>query len=331
MPTRHPSAPPARCAGSGGEPLAAALDADRVRSWVPARSDVAHKGTSGSVLCICGSLLYPGAAALTSAAAARAGTGLVAVALPIVRGAPAAPAWSAPLLSDTIRHALPWTARRHRPGVGTAELVQSGHWGAAAADAVLAGGQVRAVLIGNGLGTAPPPTAFLRRWLQILRSGADAPTLIVDGDGLTGLSRIPAWWRDLPGDRLILTPHPTERRRLLEAAGLGSDVPAVAGLWNQVLVAKDAQTSVWRGSDLLGTFAGHIPALATAGSGDVLAGIIAGLVAQGAPPHQAAAAGVVLHGEAGRLLQTDYGTSGGLASDLLERIPRARRQVTGTA
>jgi NAD(P)H-hydrate repair Nnr-like enzyme with NAD(P)H-hydrate dehydratase domain len=68
-------------------------------------------------------------------------------------------------------------------------------------------------------------------------------------------------------------------------------------------------------------------ALATAGTGDVLAGTIAGLIAQGAPPEEAAAAGVYLHAAAGELLSRDFGDAGGLAGDLLALLPEARREI----
>ena len=131
----------------------------------------------------------------------------------------------------------------------------------------------------------------------------------------------------------VLTPHPGEMARLLKRsiAEVQDDrvgtARAAASAWGQIVVLKGAYTVVARpdGHARISPFA--VPALASGGTGDVLTGMIAGLMAQGMEPFEAATAGVFLHGRAGELWTERHGESGLLASDLTTLLPDVMREV----
>ena len=160
------------------------------------------------------------------------------------------------------------------------------------------------------------------------------PPLVVDADGLNALAVAERWWNMLPPET-ILTPHPGEMARLMGGDTTAKDVQAdrwgiarrMAAQWNTVLVLKGAFTVVAdpQGRVVVVPFAN--PALATAGSGDVLAGAIVGLRAQGMDAFEAAVAGAYLHGLSGELARADLGDMGVVAGDLPPRLPQALRDV----
>jgi NAD(P)H-hydrate epimerase len=166
------------------------------------------------------------------------------------------------------------------------------------------------------------------------REALDLPPLVVDADGLNALAAAGEWWKMLPPGT-ILTPHPGEMARLVGGDATASDVQAdrdgqarrMAAKWNAVVVLKGAFTVVAdpEGRVMVLPFAN--PALATAGSGDVLAGAIVGLRAQGMEPFEAAVAGAYLHGLAGELARVTLGDMGVVAGDLPSRLPEALRLV----
>jgi NAD(P)H-hydrate epimerase len=151
--------------------------------------------------------------------------------------------------------------------------------------------------------------------------------LVIDADGLNWLAKEPEWWRHLPDDA-ILTPHPGEMARLtgLSVEEIQQDRTGIArkmaAEWRKVVVLKGAYTVV-AGGDSLAVSPFANPALASAGTGDVLAGAIAGLLAQGINACDAAVAGVYLHGLAGEMVAGRLGEAGVLASDLLPELPLA--------
>ncbi|MFN2185020.1 MAG: NAD(P)H-hydrate dehydratase, partial [Anaerolineae bacterium] len=164
----------------------------------------------------------------------------------------------------------------------------------------------------------------------------DLPPLVIDADGLNALAAAEEWWKVLPPGT-ILTPHPGEMARLMGDDATASDVQAdrhrlaqrMAARWNAVVVLKGAFTVVADpdGRVVILPFAN--PALATAGSGDVLSGTIVGLRAQGMEAFEAAVAGAYLHGLAGELARSDLGDMGVVAGDLPPRLPQALRGVRG--
>ena len=278
---------------------------------LPPRPSSSHKGTFGRALVVAGSGRYVGAAALAASAAGRAGAGLVTVAIP--RSLQAAVAAAAP--EPTY---IPLPESTHgEPADDAAELVLE------------ALPDYDALLVGCGLGQSDGAVRLLER---LLLSGADLPPVVVDADGLNIMAGTPRWWEQLDRDA-VLTPHPGEMGRLsgssaaeLQRDRVGSAEDA-ARRWGKTVVMKGAYTVVAApdGETMLSPFAN--PALASAGTGDVLAGAVTGLLAQGLDLRTAAALGVYLHGAAAELVSRDLGDTGLLASDLLPVLPRATRRL----
>jgi NAD(P)H-hydrate epimerase len=144
----------------------------------------------------------------------------------------------------------------------------------------------------------------------------------------------------------VLTPHPGEFERLREGSGLEPAEPqdladddaarsaaaaAAATAWNQVVVLKGARTVIAEPDGIVTTAPFENPALASGGTGDVLAGIIGALLAQGLAPGPAARLGVYLHGSAGDLVRDRIGDAGLLASDLPDSVPTVRKRLVGLA
>jgi hydroxyethylthiazole kinase-like uncharacterized protein yjeF len=304
-----------------------------IRGWLPERSRAAHKGTFGRALLVAGSINYVGAAALSGAAATRVGTGLVTMALPM----PIQPAVSAHLTEAT------YLLLPHDMGVistGAVKVLQEKL------------GDYEALLLGCGLTQEDETVAFVHSLLGLKQrerkghlgfvSTAEdeqqerpaLPPLVVDADGLNALAKAEGWWKSLLSNT-ILTPHPGEMARLMGGEVTAKDVQAdregvarrMAVEWGAVVVLKGAFTVVASpsGRTILVPFAN--PGLATAGSGDVLAGAIVGLRAQGMGAFEAAVAGAYLHGLAGELARADLGDMGMVASDLLPRLPLALRRI----
>ena len=149
--------------------------------------------------------------------------------------------------------------------------------------------------------------------------------LVLDADALNALSGLKTWWRGLPD--AVITPHPGEMARLtgskvadIQADRIGAARTAAAK-WHKVVVLKGAHTVVAaaNGRVMVSPFATAV--LATAGTGDVLAGVIGGLLAQGLPSFEAACLGVYLHGTTAASLAAENGDTGMLASDLLPELP----------
>lgn len=284
------------------------LTAEWVAERLPARPTHAHKGTFGKVLVVAGSLEFAGAALLAGLGAARSGAGLVRLALPESVGM---------AVLGRIPEVTTLLLAEEAPGI-----VSPGGWRQAAT----AASQADALVIGPGLGRHQ---ATLRRTRELI-SQVRRPT-VVDADALVALSEQERWWKSVRAS-LVLTPHPVEFARLMRAGG---DIPAdddearvqaakaAAALWGQVVVLKGARTVVAApdGPTLLSTVA--TPALASGGSGDVLAGAIGTLLAAGLDPLDAAGCAVAIHGAAGELAEVRIGQAGVLASDVAGLLPTA--------
>lgn len=285
------------------------LQPEVVRPWLPPRPKVSHKGSFGKVLAVVGSARYPGAAYLSCAAAGRAGAGLV-------TGAVAKPVWSivAGRLAEPTWLPLPAGA-----GVEEGAIDQSA---ASAIRAALPG--YNALLLGCGLGQAPTT----QRFVADLLDGTQLPPTLVDADGLNILAQRAEWPALLP-QQTILTPHAAELARLCQLPlervlhERWSLARQKAAEWKAVVLAKGPYTVVAAPEGWLAVLPVATPALATAGTGDVLAGTIAGLLAQGVAPFAAASLGVWLHGAAGLACEREIGSAGVMAADLLPRLPAA--------
>jgi NAD(P)H-hydrate epimerase len=310
--------------------------ASQVGAWLPARPAAAHKGTFGRALVVAGSVNYVGAAALTGAGAIRVGAGLVTMALPM----PIQPAVAANLAEVT------YLLLPHDMGViasGGVRVLQEQMEG------------YDALLLGPGLTQEKETVEFVHRFLGLERAERrghigfvstttdeeeehELPPLVVDADGLNALALAKEWWMRLPAET-ILTPHPGEMARLMgegaTAKGVQADREGVAqrmaAKWNAVVVLKGALTVVAGPDGRVMVLPFANPALATAGSGDVLAGAIVGLRAQGMTAFQASVAGAYVHGLAGALARDDLGDMGVVAGDLPPRIPQALRRIRQTA
>lgn len=288
-----------------------------VRQSLPRRPVGSHKGTFGKVMVIAGSINYVGAPCLSCLGAARAGAGLVTLASPTTIHPIVASK-----LTETTFLPLPDTL----PGVLRTDAV-----------AVLAREVpgFSAVLLGPGLGQSPPTIEFvesLLKWAGRSQTADHFQRWVIDADGLNALNHILKWWELLPSGT-VLTPHPAELGRLMRATA--SEVQAdrigraraAAVEWNCVVVLKGANTIIAApdGQTFINPSAN--PALASAGTGDVLSGAISGLLAQGVEPKWAAVAGVYLHAAAGEMVRDSLGSAGALAGDLLPRLPLAIKAV----
>ncbi len=288
------------------------ITADWVRPVLPRRPLNANKGTFGRVIVVAGSNNYIGAAYLACSSAMRVGTGLVTL---------ATPARIQPILAAKLTEATYLPLPESHPGIispGAAKLIRQNLNG------------YNALLLGCGLGQSQPVIKFIEDLL--LRVRAVPSPLILDADALNILARVPNWWQRLTGDA-ILTPHPGEMARL---AGVTVDevqsdrigiTKGLARKMNKTIVLKGACTVIATPDGRTGISPVANPGLASAGTGDVLSGIIAGLVAQGLSFFDAAAAGVFLHGEAGEMVRSRLGDAGMIASDLLPVLPLVIKQL----
>ncbi|MBC7223145.1 MAG: bifunctional ADP-dependent NAD(P)H-hydrate dehydratase/NAD(P)H-hydrate epimerase [Anaerolineae bacterium] len=303
---------------------------EAVAAMLPARPSDAHKGTFGWALIVAGSVHYTGAAYLAAAAAARVGAGLVTVALPRPLH---------PILASRLAEAT-WVALPHDMGVIHRDAIPI-------LEEHLEG--YNALLLGPGLTQEketvrfvheflqrevahrpPPPIGFLKDTTTPSaepQAGPPWPPLVLDADALNALAQAEGWPEWLAQVQAILTPHAGEMARLLKTtpaevqASRWETAREAARRWSQVVVLKGAFTVVAAPDGRLAVLPFANPALATAGSGDVLAGTIAGLLAQGLPPWEAAVAGAYVHGLAGEVVRQEVGDAGALAGDLLPRIP----------
>jgi hydroxyethylthiazole kinase-like uncharacterized protein yjeF len=294
---------------SGATPLDAAW---LRRHPLPQPGNDADKNSRGAVLVAGGCREVPGAVLLAGTAALRAGAGRLQLA-------------SAASVAVPLALAVP-EARV----IGLPETEEGAVAAAAAEVLARRGGAADALLLGPGMMGGEPISALLTSLLPRL----DGPALVLDGAALESLLRQQQAVRRHAG-RVVVTPHEGEMARLLEtgrdtvrADPLGAAREA-SGRLQVITVMKGGCTHIvtpegqaWRHD------AGNA-GLAMSGSGDVLAGVIAGLLARGAPPLHAALWGVFLHSEAGRILLERQGGIGFLARDLPAEIPRVLANMAG--
>lgn len=301
--------------------------ATQVRNYLPVRERDAHKGTFGTALIIAGSVNFTGAALLAGKAAYRVGVGLVTLGVP----SPLHPALAGQFPEGT------WLLLPHEMGViaeGAAEIVLQNL------------GNASALLIGPGFGLEDTTKKFVNNLLSTSQGlkkssigfvspslkGLDAdnkklPPLVIDADGLKLLAQITDW-TSIVDKPAVLTPHPGEMAILtgLEVGEIQKDRIAVAETyaetWGHVVVLKGANTVIAEPGGRTAVVPVANPALARAGTGDVLAGIITGLRAQGLGAFESAVSGSWIHAQSGLLSARRMGTSTAvLAGDLLDSLP----------
>ena len=288
-------------------------------SWaarrLPVRPLNSHKGTFGHALIVAGSRNYVGAAFLAAQAATRIGAGLVTLASPR-----SVYAIAAGKLTEVIHLPLPEDdeGRIHED----------------AAPLILANrDSYSALAVGCGMGRSSGTGNFLERLL--LDQGLGLPT-VIDADGLNGLSGLADWWQRLRGPTVV-TPHPGEMATLtgVESSEVQNDRNGSARRWstrwNVTVALKGAHTVIAEPTGLVRISPFANPALASGGTGDVLTGILVGLMAQGLSPDDAASCGVYLHGQVAEAARERMGDAGMVASDLIERLPEALNRLRGEA
>lgn len=281
------------------------------RSLLPTRSVSSNKGTFGRAFLVAGSPNYVGAAALAARSAGRVGAGLVTLA-----SGESVYRLVASRMADATYVPLP------EMDGGVLDATP------AVEEAKQQFGRSTALLVGPGLGQHEATGRFLEQLLDSDRGLGHNTPAVFDADCLNYLATVDRWWERLPALGVV-TPHPGEMARLLgstpaEVQGnrLHSAVEA-AKRWHKVVVLKGACTVVAdpEGNASISEFANS--GLATAGTGDVLAGAIVGLLAQHVSPWNAARLGVYLHGSAGEITRERFGSAGMTASDVLDALPEA--------
>jgi ADP-dependent NAD(P)H-hydrate dehydratase / NAD(P)H-hydrate epimerase len=305
------------------------VEAGMIRKVLPKRSANSHKGSFGHLIVCGGSVNYPGAPMLAAKSAYRTGTGLVECAIPerIYEAAVANNVESIfTLLEDEVGVIAENASATLASKLSTAECL----------------------LLGPGIGREETTQRFLQRILFEVdgrksatgagfvpgmaniksKQKAQLPPMVIDADALRLLAKHEGWFEKLPA-QVVLTPHPGEMSALtgVSTEEIQKDrfgmVRHFAGLWKKVVVLKGAVTLVGspEGEVAAIPFANSI--LAKAGTGDVLAGIIAGLMAQGLDAYPAAWSGAWIHAQAGKVVLKRQGSEFSLtAGDLVAAIPQ---------
>jgi ADP-dependent NAD(P)H-hydrate dehydratase / NAD(P)H-hydrate epimerase len=283
-------------------PDGAGLIAERVLDLFPRRGRFGSKFDSGVVAIAGGSRGLTGAPTLAALAAARAGAGYVQVAVPDS----AQPALALRLL-EQMAHGMPETDGAHSPNGVEPFLALAARAGA--------------VVLGPGLGRADSAVAFARE----VAVRVDAP-LLIDADGLNAHAGALESLRERPAPT-ILTPHAAELGRLLERESADVDAHRLAFAREAaersgaVVLLKGDDTIVAAPGGPVAVSPGATPALATAGAGDVLSGLIGALLSKGLAPFEAATLGTLAHARAGRAAAARHGADHTIAGDVVDALP----------
>ena len=300
---------------------AVGLDDAIASGLLPERPARGHKGSFGKLLVIAGSLDYAGAALLACRGAGRAGAGLVTLAVP----ESLQPLFAAKVVEATTMALPEDDVEELDPEPAIARILDHDH---------------DAIVIGPGLRPGLATAELVRQLLDVPDDERVAP-IVLDAEALRSLATMERWWE---GERRpsILTPHAGEFGRLRTGSGrdpsddgdLVSDDDArvaaardAAAAWGQVVVLKGARTVIAAPDGQAAIAPFENPALASGGTGDVLAGTLGALLAQGLDPFAAARIGVYLHGLAGEQVRERLGDAGLLASDLPDAVALARRRL----
>jgi NAD(P)H-hydrate epimerase len=297
------------------------LDDTAAAALVPARPPRSHKGSFGKLLVIAGSVDYAGAALLVCTAAGRAGAGLVTLAT--VESLQ--PLFAAKIVEATTLSLPEDDVEEVDPEEALARILDHDH---------------DALVVGPGLKPSLSMTELIRGLLASDEDGEPVPA-VLDAEALRSLATVDGWASEV-GARCVLTPHVGEFLRLRAADGHEPDkmgdlvfddarraaaAREAARDWGQVVVLKGARTVVAEPGGKTAVSPFENPAMASGGTGDVLAGTIGALLAQGLGTFEAAQLGVYLHGMAGEAVRARIGDAGLLASDLCPELPLARKRL----
>jgi len=281
-----------------------------VQQGLPVRSIEAHKQSVGKILILAGSKGLSGAALLCSQSAMKAGAGAV------VLGIPSAVFSTVSRRTlEVMPFELPSTSEGSSAYSSIESLVPKMKW----ADVIL---------IGPGLSENPETVKLIQKIIA-----TSSKTLVIDADGLNALSKDISLLKKRKCESVILTPHLGEFSRLsgLSVEEIDKNKIEIARSFarknNVVLVLKGASTIVADHEGNIFVNSTGNPGMATAGSGDVLAGVIAALVGQHNTPVQAAINGVYAHGRSGDIARDELGEMGMLASDIMRRIPAVLKHL----
>lgn len=282
-----------------------------VHTRIPQRAADTHKGDNGKILVIAGSAGMTGAAALASLGVLRSGGGLVKLGI-----AESLHDIMETKCTEVMTQALPEGERgclslAAQPII--LELAESAN----------------VLLVGPGLGVAGDVPQLVQKLIHQI-----SIPMVIDADGLNIIANNPEILEQAAG-ALVFTPHPGEMARLTKMSV--ADVQAnrvevartYAQRWGATVVLKGARTVVAAPDGQIYINVTGNPSLATGGTGDVLAGMIAGFIGQGLTPEAAAVTAVYIHGRAADKLVAEYGKAGMLAGDLLPVIPKILREITG--
>ena len=300
------------------------LDDAIAAALLPERPIRGHKGSFGKLLIVAGSLDYAGAALLVARAAGRAGAGLVTLAVP----ESLQPMFAAKVVEATTMALPEDDVEEIDPEPAFARILDHEH---------------DAIVIGPGLRPGLATAELVRR--LIVADEPNAAPILLDAEALRSLATMDDWW---DGERrpAVLPPHAGEFARLRAGSGrdpdadgdlIADDEARVAAArdgassWGQVVVLKGARTVIATPGGEVAIAPFENPALASGGTGDVLAGAIGSLLAQGLAPFDAARLGVYLHGLAGDAARERLGDAGVLASDLPDGLAVARKRLAAIA
>jgi ADP-dependent NAD(P)H-hydrate dehydratase / NAD(P)H-hydrate epimerase len=304
----------------------ATMDDKAAAALLPDRPERSHKGMFGKVLVIAGSLDYAGAALLVCRAAGRAGAGIVTLAVP----ESLQPLFAAKVVEATTMALPEDDVEEVDPEPAIARILDHDH---------------DAIIVGPGLRAGLATVELVRLLLAVQDEAASPVPIVLDAEALRSMATLGEWWTGAVRP-CVLTPHPGEFERLREGArmepadagDLGGDdsarsaaAKAAATEWHQVVVLKGAKTVIAEPDGTVTVAPFENPALATAGTGDVLTGVIGALLGQGLKPGPAARLGVYLHGTAGELVRERLGDAGLLASDLPDVLPLVRKRLAAIA
>lgn len=274
-----------------------------VRRSLPRRDPEGHKGTFGKVLCVCGSVGYTGAPIFAGRGAVHTGSGLVFLAVP-------ESVWPVAAVKSDEAMPFPMPEAEGRLSLLAEEPIRRR---AESCDAVL---------IGCGLGRGWQTDALVRNLLTIEKP------LVLDADGLNALSGREELLQKRAAPT-ILTPHEGEFLRL--GGGLSAGREAAAAAFSEkygvYLVLKGHRTVVAAPDGRLAVNGTGNSGMAKGGSGDILTGLLTGLLAQGMEPFAACCAAVWLHGRAGDLAAEEKGRRGMTPPDIIEMLPYALKEV----
>ena len=279
---------------------------DVAGSFLPRRPNT-HKDTYGHVLVIAGAPGKAGAAFMTARSALRTGAGIVTLALPESLHKPL----EIPTI-EVITASLPETSK--------------GTFSVRAYEQIMALAKDKdVVVLGPGISTNPSTVELVQRLIATL-----ALPIVVDGEGIDAVAQHPDVLLKAQAP-IVLTPQQSEMARLVPNTLVQtkriSIAQEVAEQYHVVIALKGARTIIASPDDCVFINPTGNPGLATSGTGYVLAGIIAGLVAQNIIPIEATKAGVFLHGLAGDLVAKEKGDYGMIASDVIEMIPQAIKHI----